>query len=107
MRTDNRAEMANSRPQQAEPQRKSSPANENTTSQRTEPVRDDIAPPNGRSEFPPSTSSADNRAETASSKSASVEKRAEITNSNPAKPEDISQKIGHVCNDRVPSSGKV
>jgi hypothetical protein len=74
MRTDNRAEMANSR------------------SQQTEPHRDDKAPLSGRSEVPPSTSSAKGRAE--------------ITNPKPAKPDGISQKIGHVCNDRVSSSGR-
>lgn len=88
IRTDNRAEMANSRSQQAE-------------------NRDDRAPPSGRFEVPLSTSSANDRAETASPKSASVESHSGITKSHPAKPEDISQKIGRVCNDRPPPSGKV
>jgi hypothetical protein len=89
MRTDNRAEMANSRSQPTE-------------------NRDDRAPPSGRPEVLPSTSSANDRADMASSKSASVDERAEITNSKPAKPDDTSQKTGHVCtcNDRALPSGR-
>jgi hypothetical protein len=42
----------------------------------------------------------------ANSQPAFIEKCAEITSSKPANPDDMSQKIGHVCNDRASSNGK-